>query len=181
VALVSDLVVFVDYFLRGEITLRFVLKCAIVLAICGGIFWYYLGFLRARARSDVFAVVALAGASTAFCFGMAATGGPGSQRQFEADNRRVQDLRVVAGTVSASPALPRSLAELRGTRPSLRVADPETGRFYEYTVKSAKEYELCARFAEADDVRSRQYGSEFWSHPKGRACFALEAGKPVPW
>ena len=26
-----------------------------------------------------------------------------------------------------------------------------------------------------------QFGSAFWSHPKGRACFEFEIARPVPW
>jgi hypothetical protein len=179
--LVADLVCFVDYFLKGEITLRFVLKCATVFAICGSIFWYYLGFLRGRARSDLFAALALAGASTAFCFGMAATGTPAVQRHIEADSRRVQDLRSIAGALSGMTALPQSLPEVGATRPGLHVTDPETSMPYEYTVKTAKQYELCASFAAPDDMGGQQYGSHFWSHPKGRACFAFDGTRPVPW
>jgi hypothetical protein len=171
---VADLVCFVDYFLKGELTLRFVLKCATVLAICGSIFWYYLGFLRGRARSDLFATLAVAAASIAFCFGMASAGTPAVQRRLEADNRRVQDLRSIANSLSAMPSLPQSL-------PDVHIADPETGRPYEYTVKTAKQYELCATFAAASDIGSRQNASHFWSHPKSRACFTLDVARPVPW
>ncbi len=181
VAVVGDLVCFVDYFLKGELTLRFVLKCATVLAICGSIFWYYLGFLRGQTRSDLFAVLALAAAATGFCFGLAVTGTPAAQRHLEADNRRVQDLRAIAGTLGGMTSLPQSLAEVGATRPGLRVQDPETGRLYEYAVKSPKAFELCATFAAPDDRQNRPYGSEFWGHAKGRACFAFEAGRPVPW
>ena len=177
---VADLVCFVDYFLTGEITVRFVLKCAIVLAICGGIFWYYLGFLRGRARSGWFAVTALAAATAGVCCGLALAGTPGVQRQAEADKHRVQDLRGIAGVLSALTALPESEAAARAVRPGLRWTDPESGRAYEYSLKSAKGYELCATFSVADDSRSRPYGSEFWSHGKGRTCFVFEMGRPVP-
>jgi hypothetical protein len=170
---VGDLVCFVDYFLRGEITLRFALKCAMVLAICGGIFWYYLGFLRGRARSGGFAILAMAGAATAVFLGLVATGTPAQQRHIEADNRRVQDLRSIAGALSAMTTLPLSLP------PNLRSTDPETGTPYGYIARSAKEYELCATFVGASE-RS-QYGSTFWSHAKGRACFEFEIARPVPW
>jgi hypothetical protein len=179
VGVVGDLVCFVDYFLRGEITLRFVLKCATVFAICGAIFWYYLGFLRGRALSTVSATLAIAGAATAVCFGLLATGTPSEQRHIEADHRRVLDLRNIAGALSGMTTLPISLAQAATLRPSLPISDPETGAPYGYTAKSAKEYELCATFAAADD-RS-QYGNSFWSHRKGRACFEFDIAHPVPW
>ena len=43
---VGDLIGFLRYFLRGELTGRFVAKTIVVLAISGGVFWYYLGSLE---------------------------------------------------------------------------------------------------------------------------------------
>lgn len=47
---VGDLISFLTYFLRGELTSRFVAKVIVVLAISGGIFWYYFGSLQGKAR-----------------------------------------------------------------------------------------------------------------------------------
>jgi len=52
---VGDLIAFLTHFLRGELTGRFVCKVIVVLAIAGGVFWYYLGSLQdaARARGKI--------------------------------------------------------------------------------------------------------------------------------
>ena len=42
---VCDLITFLTYFLRGELTTRFVAKVATALVIAGGVFWYYTGSL----------------------------------------------------------------------------------------------------------------------------------------
>jgi hypothetical protein len=42
----GDLITFLTYFLRGELTSRFVAKVAVVLVIAGGVFWYYIGSLQ---------------------------------------------------------------------------------------------------------------------------------------
>ena len=178
---VCDLVWFVDYFLKGGLTLRFALKCFTVLAICGSIFWYYLGFLRGHARSGRFALLALAGAALAFCFGLGVAGTPSVQRHLEADNRRVQDLRAIATALSGMTTLPQSLKDVSVNRPSLRLTDPETNSPYQYAAKSPKEYELCATFAAADEAFGGRNGRAFWSHPKGRACFNFDTARPVPW
>ncbi len=50
----GDLITFLAFFLRGDLTLRFVLKVLTVLVIAGGIFWYYLATLKpgtAQARA----------------------------------------------------------------------------------------------------------------------------------
>jgi hypothetical protein len=48
---VGDLITFLTYFLRGELTGRFAAKVADVLIIAGGVFWYYLGSMRKPAPS----------------------------------------------------------------------------------------------------------------------------------
>jgi len=46
---VGDLITFLTYFLRGELTARFVAKVVTALVIAGGVFWYYTGSLAKRA------------------------------------------------------------------------------------------------------------------------------------
>lgn len=48
---VGDLITFLTFFLRGELTSRFIAKVAVVLVIAGGIFWYYMGSLQKAAAS----------------------------------------------------------------------------------------------------------------------------------
>jgi hypothetical protein len=177
---VCDLVCFVDFFLKGELTIRFVLKCATVLIICGSIFWYYLDFLRGKTRSMAFAVLALAGALPALGFGLSTAGMPEAQRHIEADSRRVQDLRLIANALHEIRPLPQSVLELRTTRPYLHTADPETSNSYEYTLKNADEFELCATFAAGSD-RDQGYASGFWSHGAGRACYSFDRRRQIPW
>ena|SRR5271168_4361881 len=43
---VGDLITFLTFFLRGELTARFVAKVAVVLVIAAGVFWYYMGSLQ---------------------------------------------------------------------------------------------------------------------------------------
>lgn len=44
--MIGDLVTFLAFDLRGELTSRFVAKAAVTLLISGGVFWYYLGSLQ---------------------------------------------------------------------------------------------------------------------------------------
>jgi hypothetical protein len=74
--------------------------------------------------------------------------------------------------------LPPSLMAFAAARPNVPVKDPQTGLLYEYRLKSDKEYELCAAFATDGN---RRYTSEFWAHPKGRACFAFDKSRTAPW
>jgi hypothetical protein len=45
---VGDLITFLTSVLRGELTANFSAKAAVVLAIAGGIFWYYLGAVQQK-------------------------------------------------------------------------------------------------------------------------------------
>src|SRR6266481_3456946 len=49
---VGDLITFLTYFLRGELTARFAAKVAAVLVIAGGVFWYYIGSLQKGASAS---------------------------------------------------------------------------------------------------------------------------------
>lgn len=44
--MIGDVVTFLAYYLRGDLTSRFVAKVAVTLLISTGVFWYYLGSLR---------------------------------------------------------------------------------------------------------------------------------------
>jgi hypothetical protein len=191
-AMICDLICFLDYFLTGELTLRFVLKCAVVMLICGGIFAYYLGSLcrdqpadeaSQRLRNRLFAGAACAMVTVAFCIGLGVAGTPARQRLIEADKKRVQDLRNLAMSIKSrhdqSGALPTSL-----TLPAFpHAADPVTGVAYEYHIQFGAAYNLCAVFSTAsEDDRNPYLSSEqFWRHNAGRTCFALDASKVVPW
>lgn len=43
--MIGDIITFLTYFLRGDLTARFVCKVGVTLAISGGVFWYYFGTL----------------------------------------------------------------------------------------------------------------------------------------
>jgi hypothetical protein len=176
-AMICDLIWFLDYFLTGELTLRFVLKSATVMAIAGAIFAYYIVSLRkVHPRSRTFGAASTATVAVAFLIGMGVAGTPSAQREIEVDGRRVQDLRAIAAAIKERNALPNSLAELSGRA---RVRDPQTNELYEYRPKSATGYELCANFVSED--RSESYGGTFWNHAKGKACFTLDAKNGAPW
>jgi hypothetical protein len=197
-AMICDLIWFLDYFLTGELTSRFVLKALTVMLLCGAVFVYYLGSLHwdrdtdvsyAAKRSATFGIGAAAVVVAAFSLGLGIAGTPAAQRGMEADHRRVQDLRAITWAVrswyqrpgKSTAPLPAALPELIGkgiTR--AQTADPESGRLYEYRVKSGSVYELCAVFSgrqEEDQIRQTQ----FWYHAKGRACFTLDASTQPVW
>jgi membrane protein YqaA with SNARE-associated domain len=180
VAMIGDLICFLDYFLMGELTARFALKVLTVLAISGSIFAYYIGWVRRnRARGLAFGIPAAVAVVATFCIGLAVAGTPSQQRQLEADRARVQDLRNLATAIKTAhdsgPGIPATLEELRLRRQDVRITDPGTGWPYEYRLQGGSTYELCANFAAGSSENT------FWSHGKGRECFQVDAAKTAPW
>jgi membrane protein YqaA with SNARE-associated domain len=201
--MICDLIVFLNGFLTGELTSRFVLKAATVMSICGAIFAWYLGFLRwsavspvsRRSRNRAFAMTATAAVAITFCGGFLFIGSPSQQRRGAADERRVADLRSIARAVNSwhdraakdqsIPALPSTLRELsaRGLIAKLP-SDPETSQSYRYQPQGDTRYELCARFTAMTSRTGPgrvSDSSDFWRHGEGETCFVLAAGEPVPW
>lgn len=198
-AVIGDLILFLGYFLLGELSGRFLVKEAIVLAICGGIFAYYLMSLRwdrdtdmgiQRSRNRTFAGVALATVVATFIAGMTVSGMPSEQRQREADRRRVSDLQTIAKAIHDrhtrravdAPPLPASLPALKAEHFVERIADPETRAPYVFRPKEATQYELCATFAQANIEESDPgaYATPFWKHPAGESCYLLDASNSPP-
>jgi hypothetical protein len=195
-AMICDLICFLDYFLAGELTVRFVLKAAAVMAICGSVFAYYIGSLRwdrstdmerAQSRSTLFAICSTVALAAAFLIGLGVAGTPSQQRRIEADKKRVEDLRNLAFAIKrrneqdAQAELPSALSELK--LPKARLSDPETKAPYEYRRGSGSGYELCATFDSESDADNARNGlvSNRWAHGKGRSCFAIDMSKPVPY
>jgi len=178
-AMICDLIWFLDYFLTGELTVRFVLKSATIMLISGAVFAYYQQ--RAKARNIVFGAAATLTVIVTFCIGLGVAGTPSRQRQMEADRKRVDDLRNIGNAIKLwhekTGAIPAALGDLNS-----RMTDPETGAAYEYHPKTGTAYELCANF-HSDEGRDRRaaYPSNLWEHGSGRSCFTLDASKPVPY
>lgn len=192
--MIGDLIWFLDSFLTGDLTLRFVLKSVIVFCIAGAICAYYLGALRwdgsgnlarEKSRNLRFGLAALAVVAISLAVGLGVAGTPSSQRHIEADNKRVADLRRIASAIviwrnQSTGSLPSSLddpvlARVAGGRRT----DPETGAPYEYHPRPDGTYQLCAVFNMASEPGSPVI-NPFWNHASGRSCFTLRPDTVAP-
>ena len=167
----GDTVYFVAAFLHGDITVRLVLKTAVILLITGGIISYYISAMRGAALSPVrdraYATAAILSVMAGLGFGFFDTGSPQYQHSVALDERRISDLNSLRIQLNDAKPLPRSLDGL----PSLQYSgssrtDPTTNRPYEYTRTGKKSFTLCATFDTADNSRT-----DGFNHPAGRACF----------
>lgn len=191
--LVGDCTALVFNLLSGELTLRFILKAAIVGMLAGGIFSHYLRDLRREEQEGhpspptggrLFIWVGSGAVALSLIGSLLLLDSPSQERVHRLDARRVEDLRLLAGAVdlhwSRGNALPLSLDDLtlEPGYPPLP-ADPETGSPYEYRALAGDRYELCAGFACGTDAEPLETRRDFWAHGTGRQCFQLEAKKPT--
>ena len=108
--------------------------------------------------------------------GLSIIGKPSEQRFIRLDERRVSDLRILAGAVNRHRGqrqeLPTRAEEVIDGQITTRLPlDPESQRPYDYRVIDAGHYELCATFSR----RSREPSNDFWFHDAGHRCFSLTA------
>lgn len=175
VTIITDLVILVQYFVSGEITLRFILKVALTLTVSGITGWYYIRRLNTTRESRWFGVAAGALVIAVIVWSFTVIGSPASQRQLRIDQRRIEDLQSIQWQVinywQQKEQLPETLGELNNPISGTTVPrDPEfqKGKIYEYFTytdsgfsggpnvdpvrlskwkKDNKSFELCATFS----------------------------------
>jgi hypothetical protein len=175
VALLGDGVWFLQQFLLGDLTLRFVLKSLVLFLVAGGVLWYYLGTVRpmagASSRDGIFGWAATAAVIVAIILGFTGVGTPKYERSVQLDEQRVNDLRAIANdtaeTYRLTRQLPKALPATEGAR-----LDPVTRKPYTYVRIGPSRYRLCAVFDTSDGDPT---DSPFWKHSAGETCFTLDA------
>lgn len=167
ITMVVDLITLINYFLNGEITVRFVLKVLVVLVTVGLVFWFELWDLKHSPAETARPSKMIGLASILVMIGVVVggfflIGSPAEQRQVRLDDQRVSDLSVIQNELTfhfqQKQTLPATLDEL-GTSLNGFVlpVDPVSGAAYEYTIikpgpdeditSSQPKFELCATFA----------------------------------
>lgn len=111
--------------------------------------------------------------------GLFLVGPPAEQRRLRFDERRVDDLRLIARAArvhwNRSGALPEELAPLADGQNLDHVpVDPASRDAYGYAITGSDSYRLCATFA-APSVNPPP--QEFWVHPSGHHCFDFRLGE----
>lgn len=193
ITIIVDLVTLTNFFLNGELTLRFFLKVLTVLVVAGSILAYYLWDLRREATSKpsklLAAIVSLV-ILISIISGFFIVGSPSTQRQKRFDERRVMNLEFVQSQIigywQSNGKLPVSLEEMFVGAPStVEYKDPDTGIPYEYRILPGKQhFELCATFSlSSEEGRKDYYGYSYvdpmspdlamhnWEHGQGKKCF----------
>ena len=185
IAMIVDLITLVNYFLNGEITVRFILKVLVVLITVGAVFWYELWELKhgAEQKTNIYKTAAIASVVVligTIVSGFLLVGSPSKQRQVRFDDQRISDLSTIQYEVMNSyqqkQELPATLADLTNNINGFSApVDPETKTAYEYNPTGALTFNLCATSSQSTtDTRFDQPRAMYeknWDHPAGRVCF----------
>ena len=145
---------------------------------------------RGRLVPAVAGTIAVLIVVAAVIAGFMVVGSPWEARKEAADARRVEELLQIADNIRAyyrvKGKAPKDLVELVRYFQLywLSTKDPVTNRPYEYRRLDELRYELCAVFdtdqsqREMTDWEARHLSparAAIHRHPKGRACFVLDA------
>lgn len=180
----GDLIAVLAYLLRGSLTSQFVAKALVVLALSGGVFFYYFGGLKkaeaaTRGNGRVMAITSAAVVGITLVLGFLQLGPPREQRELRADNLRVRQIYDLSMEIENywklhNSQLPANLSQLAGPE----VYDPITHAKYEYKPGQESHYQLCAKFAWSSSSPSSGIEPNPWFHPAGHYCFQLDATVP---
>jgi FtsH-binding integral membrane protein len=195
--MIGDLVSLIYSFLQGEITVRFILKIASILAVAGAVFWHYLHILKRKPgkfspKEKFFVWAVIAAVLAIVVAGFFVAGSPFKQRLIRFDEKKVNNLQEIQGYIvnywMQKEALPETLEDLADSISGFKAPlDPQTGINYSYEKTGRLSFELCANFnllreygengLRYDPVKpmsSMAYGPENWSHEAGDFCFERE-------
>jgi hypothetical protein len=117
---------------------------------------------------------------TAVITGLILSGSPAEERLRQFDQERISDLQQIQYAVideyyNRFGSLPDSLEIAMKNSPSSPeiYTDPETKSYYDYSIISDKQYQLCAFFSLSSKDQTESV-SAMWSHDSGYACFTLQ-------
>lgn len=169
-AVIVDLIVLLNTFLGGEISVRFILKVLAVLIVAGFTFYYHA--CDTHKNTNVLIGIASALVLASIIGGFLTVGSPAKQRALQFDAQRVSDLQSLKYEIEAytqrNKKIPESLKDISLTSTYVSIKDPETKAEYEYAIlpDGKNSYSLCANFATVST-------EDAWQHGIGRTCFDL--------
>ncbi|MDD5626035.1 MAG: DUF5671 domain-containing protein [Patescibacteria group bacterium] len=194
--IIIDLIIFINNFLSGELTIQFFLKILTVLLVAAAVFGYYIWDLRRKDPETsklpkILAWVISGIILLSIVWGFFILGTPAAQRDRRLDEQRVGNLQEIQERIvnywTQKEKLPQTLGELEDSISGFIVPqDPESDALYEYNITNPLSFELCATFnASSKNPKSispiksksspslNQFGSlqQNWDHETGRTCF----------
>ena len=185
----TDLIVLINTFLGGEITLRFVYKVITVLVVALFVFSYYLYELKRvpvlkDKKVKLYTVIASFFVVSGVVVGFLSVGSPVDERARRFDEQRVSDLSFIQNQIvnywQKKGSLPKTLNDLNDPISSFVVpTDPTTNLSYEYKQSNQNTFEVCATFAlssrDVVDGKTIMIAPaepfQLFAHEAGNVCF----------
>ena len=188
VAIIINLIILVNNFLSGELTIRFFLKIFVVLIVATSVFGYYVWELKRKDQESskipkilawIVSFVVLASVVGSFFI----VGTPANQRERRFDEQRIFDLQIIQNEIITywmqKGILPLRLDEMENSIYGFVMPlDPQERTSYEYNILSDVSFELCAEFKTSNkDFNAVYQGPKYspfqqnWEYEAGRACF----------
>lgn len=187
-AVVGNAITLVNYFLGGDLTMRFGLKVLVLFLVAGGAFLHFLADLRGYwkefpSRAQMVSYGAAAVVLAAIVAGFFIMGSPGQVRLERFDSQKISTLEEIQWQIVSywqqKQALPNSLSEIEDPISGWKVpTDPQGGEFT-YQKTGDMSFRLCATFnvesreSAGSSMPIRAYGpiEGNWVHGAGEHCF----------
>src|SRR3989339_674147 len=187
VVMIGWLIGTVNFFLDGELTIKFILKSITAILISAIIFSFYLYDIKrgeVQKKKDkivrVYFVVSLVIVIVCFVLSLFIVDSPAETRKKKIDSMILSHFSEIDGAINSYfrdyDRLPESLDTLKGEYDYIRnenLSDPETKEQFGYNA-IGEFYELCANFRKSnlDNTDSDQYSwyNQNWPHDAGWQC-----------
>jgi len=198
------LIMTINSFLNGELTLKFILKALTVLAITASIFTYYFYDIKhgQNAKQNIIKIYlfgSLVLVAAVFVASFWFVESPTEARARQHDQGVVNDLNILDGAINnfynannkKLPAALSNLSEMSAAYylPADAFVDETGDKAYDYKLIDATHYQLCANFQVSSEVLKQNksyYIDARWQHEVGYQCFDRQVEewgkdiKPIP-
>ncbi len=196
--ILGDLVMVINAFLNGELTIRFVLKALVFLLVVGSAFVYYILDAKGHWQKNEKASLYYAGiiavtVLVSLVLGYMHIETPTHVREMRIDDNQVSDLMNIQSHIDSYVYTYRTLpASIEEAFNNVAIPTESEARLaYSYTTKGNNTYTLCAEFAFEslpgmsavsepvyyDDVSMMKVPYN-WEHGAGEWCFERTADIP---
>lgn len=192
VVMLGWLIAIVNNFLDGELTIKFILKALVAIGLAAAIFtFYYYDIKRDKVAGQkdeiirIYFYSSLAVVAIVFIAGLFIMESPQKTRERKMDNavlENFEDINRAIGTYYGdNEKLPADLEIIESDFSYITDEDLEnsaTGEKYEYKIKSANIYELCATFKTSNkNEEYDDYYQDNWPHDAGYQCLSQRVSK----
>ena len=189
---VGWLIAFINNFLNGEVTLKFILKTISVLAIAGAVFGFYLYDIRREAVENIkdkilkiFFIASLSAVVIVFVASFFVVESPAIARDRKLDDQVINSFGTIYQCVDQyyreKNNLPADFSAIQGDCSYLaadNLKDAQTGQAFVYSVIGTTTYQICANFRTSNLGKANNplgavpvtVGANSSAHDKGHQC-----------